>query len=189
MFLFYFSLFCTSQCQTQKASQGPKYMVPIALCAPWPSSFPLSRLQPLSLPDTTVTTGTHQPSQKPHLLVEKHGQHELVGLLRQVGEEQDVIGWILRELLGEMAVSEQGYPRRMPGTALCSPPCSESSSHVPQCTHSRPSPHSQCPQRLQARQQRPSSYCHYCVLELRQHMVHRWCPSTHTTPGCRPGLT
>lgn len=40
------------------------------------------------------------PSQSPHLLVEKHGQHELVGLLRQVGEEQDVIWWVFRKLQG-----------------------------------------------------------------------------------------
>ena len=40
------------------------------------------------------------PSYWPHLLVEKHGQHELVGLLGQVGEEQDVIWWIFGKLQG-----------------------------------------------------------------------------------------
>lgn len=45
------------------------------------------------------------PRDQTHLLearelVEEHGEHELVGLLRQVGEEQDVIGWVLGERLG-----------------------------------------------------------------------------------------
>lgn len=90
-------------------------MVLIAQCAPWLSSFPPftpSATEPTRHYSDHRNTGTHQPSQKPHLLVEKHGQHELIGLLRQVGEEQDVIGWILGELLGEMAASEQGYPRK-----------------------------------------------------------------------------
>lgn len=74
----------------QESQPGPK--PPAHGCPQHCLSFPASHPQCWA-PEPDLPA---QP--EAHLLVEKHGEHELVGLLRQVGEEQDVIGWILGEL-------------------------------------------------------------------------------------------
>lgn len=118
---------------------------------------------------------THPARQKSHLLVEKHGKHKLVGLLRQVGEEQDVIGRILRELLGETGAHYPGYPTGMPGTALCSPP--SSLSHMsPNVTHF-PQPAS--PQTAET---------FHTGHGVPVPSAPGQCPSAHTPRGCRPQL-
>lgn len=44
---------------------------------------------------SSVTTLIDLGTQLGHLLLEEHGEHHLVGLLREVGEEQDLVGELL----------------------------------------------------------------------------------------------
>lgn len=54
----------------------------------------------------------HPPSPRStsssHSLIEQHGQHQLVGLFGQIGEEQDVVGGVLRQLEGTERETDNG---------------------------------------------------------------------------------